>query len=166
MSGYTVTITPAGDQSGPQTTIHVDTASGAARVVELTVRAAGGDGLAPQQLPVIDLAGLIAALTPPTAQAITATEAPPPAGTAAAPATGRTRSRAARGSRGDASRAEASAPARKRVAKARTTESAGPRKSAATRGRRRQAAEATAEPRTGRAYRRMPDQAEVVAAYQ
>jgi hypothetical protein len=165
MSGYTVTIAPAGDLSGPQTTIHVDTTSGAAKVIELTVRAPDGDGLAPQQLPVIDLAGLIAALAPPAAQAITATEAPPeetPAATQTAPA-GRTRGRATRGSRG--SRAEASAPARKRAAKAAAAESAGPRKGA-TRGRRRQAAETSAEPRTGRAYRRMPDQADVVSAWQ
>jgi hypothetical protein len=168
MSGYTVTITPAGDQSGPQTTIEVDTSSGAARVVELTVRAAGGNGLAPQQLPVIDLAGLIAALVPPTAHAITA-ETHTPAATAPAPEaapTSQRRKRAPRGSRTEASRAEAPAAPRKRATKARTTESAGPRKSTSTRGRRRQAAEAAAEPRTGRAYRRMPDQDEVVAAWQ
>jgi hypothetical protein len=170
MSGYTVTITPAGDQSGPQTTIQVDTSSGAARVVELTVRAAGVDGLAPQQLPVIDLAGLIAALVPPTAHAITA-ETHTPAATAPAPApeaepTSQRRTRAPRGSRTEASRAEAPAAPRKRATKARATESAGPRKSTSTRGRRRQAAEAAAEPGSGRAYRRMPDQDEVVAAWQ
>ena len=51
MNGYTVTITAAGDETGPQTTIQVDTSSGAARVVELTVRAANGAGIAPNQLP-------------------------------------------------------------------------------------------------------------------
>ena len=38
MSGYTITITPSDNRSGPQTTVHVDTTSGAARVTELTVR--------------------------------------------------------------------------------------------------------------------------------
>src|SRR5690349_10503342 len=74
MSGYTVTITPSGDQSGPQTTVQVDTTSGSARVTELTVRA-GGNGLSPQELPAIDLALLIAALAPGSAPAITAAPA-------------------------------------------------------------------------------------------
>src|SRR5688572_28151371 len=75
MGGYTVTITPAGDQAGPQTTIQVDTTAGSARVVELTMRAADGNGLAPQELPVIDLAGLIAALAPNSTPALTVAEA-------------------------------------------------------------------------------------------
>src|SRR5688500_5410663 len=77
MSGYTVTITPSGDQSGPQTTVQVDTTSGAARVTELTVKA-GGNGISPQELPVIDLALLVAALAPGSTPAITAAPAPAP----------------------------------------------------------------------------------------
>jgi hypothetical protein len=157
MSGYTVTISPAGDQAGPQTTIHVDTTTGAARVVELTMRAADGNGLAPQQLPVIDLAGLIAALTPgTTVPAITMAETTVAEAPVEAPA------RATRTRRG---RAAAEKPA--------------PRKAAAARGRRRRAAateaaaaeaaatEAAADTvKAGRAYRRMPDQDEVVGAWQ
>jgi hypothetical protein len=152
MSGYTVTITPADDKSGPETTIHVDTTTGSARVIELSVRAADGDGLSPQQLPVIDLVGLIAALAPgKAAPAITAVEAP----------TGRTR-------RGEPATVEATATSARssRSTKGRAAK-ASPKKSTATRPRRRQAAEAaTAAPeRTGRAYRRMPDEKEVLAAW-
>ena len=138
MSGYTVTITPSGGQSGPQTTIQVDTTSGAARVTELTVRA-GGSGLAPQELPVIDLAALVAALAPGSAApALTAAPSAPVATQAAsAPAT--------RGRRGRKAAAEA------------------PKK--ATRGRRRSAAAAEAPAKAGRAYRRMPAQEEVLAAW-
>ncbi|GIJ65994.1 hypothetical protein Voc01_009110 [Virgisporangium ochraceum] len=136
MSGYTVTITPSGGQSGPQTTIQVDTTSGSARVTELTVRA-GGSGLSPQELPVIDLAGLVAALAPGSAPALAAAPAAP--AIADAPAT------PARGRR-----------ARKAAAEA-------PKKS--TRGRRRGAAADEAPAKAGRAYRRMPAQDEVVAAW-
>jgi hypothetical protein len=141
MSGYTVIITPAGDQAGPETTIHVDTTTGAARVVELTVKAADGNGLAPQQLPAIDLAGLVAALAPGDVPAITAGVADAPVVT--------TVERAGRSRR---SRSTAK------------SDKAGPKKSVA-RGRRRAAAKAAEEPKTGRAYRRMPDQDEVVAAW-
>jgi hypothetical protein len=135
MSGYTVTITPSGNQSGPQTTIQVDTASGAARVTELTVKA-GGNGLSAQELPVIDLALLVAALAPGSAPAITAAPAPAPAPAA--------RTRQTRGRR--AARKAAEPPAK------------------ATRGRRRAAATVEA-PKAGRAYRRMPAQDDVVAAW-
>jgi len=140
MSGYTVTITPSGDQSGPQTTVQVDTTSGAARVTELTVKA-GGNGLSPQELPAIDLSLLVAALSPASAPAITAAPAPAPAAAAAAPA-GRTRQ-----ARSRRARKAAEPPAK------------------ATRGRRRAAASAAEAPKAGRAYRRMPAVEEVVAAW-
>ena len=139
MSGYTVTITPSGDQSGPQTTVQVDTTSGAARVTELTVKA-GGNGLSPQELPAIDLSLLVAALSPASAPAITAAAAPEPAA-ATAPA-GRTRQPRSR-----RARKAAEAPAK------------------ATRGRRRAAANAAEAPKAGRAYRRMPAVEEVVAVW-
>lgn len=135
MSGYTVTITPSGDQSGPETTIHVDTTSGAARVTELTVRA-GGNGLSPQELPVIDLAALVAALAPSSAPAITATAASAPAAAAAAPS---------RQPRTRRARKAAEAPAKPT--------------------RRRRAAAATEAPKAGRAYRRMPPTEDMVAAW-
>jgi hypothetical protein len=138
MSGYTVTITPSGDQSGPQTTVQVDTTSGAARVTELTVKA-GGNGLSPQELPVIDLALLVAALAPSSTPAITAAPAATPA-----PAASTARTRQPRGRR---ARKAAEAPAK------------------ATRGRRRAAVAVAEAPKAGRAYRRMPAQDEVVAAW-
>jgi hypothetical protein len=137
MSGYTVTIAPAGGQSGPQTTIQVDTTSGAARVTELTVKA-GGNGLSPQELPVIDLALLVAALAPGSTPAITAAPAAAPAPAAS---TGRTRQ-----ARGRKARKAAEAPAK-------------------ARGGRRRAAAPTEAPKAGRAYRRMPPQEDMVAAW-
>jgi hypothetical protein len=140
MSGYTVTITPSGGQAGPQTTIYVDTTSGAARVTEITTKAADGNGLAPQQMPAIDLAGLVAALAPGAVSAIeTGVEAPAV-----------TAGRATRGRRG------------RGAAKAAKAAKAAPAKSAG-RGRRRKAA--GEEPKAGRAYRRMPEQDQVVAAW-
>lgn len=138
MSGYTVTITPSGDQSGPETTIQVDTTSGAARVTELTVKA-GGNGLSPQELPAIDLALLVTALTPGSTPAITAAPSAAPA-----PAASTARTRQPRGRR---PRKAAEAPAK------------------ATRGRRRGTASAAEAPKGGRAYRRMPAQDDVVAAW-
>ena len=138
MSGYTVTITPSGGQSGPQTTIQVDTTSGAARVTELTVRASGS-GLSPTELPVIDLAGLVAALAPGSAPALTAAAPAAAVAAEAAPAP------ATRGRRGRKPAAEA------------------PKK--ATRGGRRRAAAEEAPAKAGRAYRRMPAQDEVLAAW-
>jgi hypothetical protein len=90
MNGYTVTVTPSDGRPGPQTTIHVDTIDGVTRVTELTVRG-NGNGLSTQELPVIDVAGLLAALTP------AATTAPAAPGTPAArtPRDRRTRTTAA-----------------------------------------------------------------------
>jgi hypothetical protein len=129
VSGYTVTITPSGGQSGPQATIHVDTTGGTARVTELTVRPSG-NGLSPGELPQIDYAGLVAALNP------TATVS------ASAPAGDRPRRR--RGRQAAAAKATATK---------------------ATRTRRR-AADTAATPKAARAYRRMPEPDQVVAAWQ
>jgi hypothetical protein len=141
VSGYTVTITPSGGRSGPQTTIHVETANGTPRVTELTVR---GDrrGVSAPDLPAIDFAGLVAALSP----------APAPTETApAATGGGQPRGRRTR------KPATAKAAARKTAAT----------KTAATKvTRRRRRAADTDTPAAGRAYRRMPDQDEVVAAWQ
>src|SRR3954447_25944305 len=92
MSGYTVTITTHGAQAGSQTTIEVDTATGAPRITELTVRPADGSGLSPEQLPMVDLPALILALTPPATQAIAAAPVTETAAITAAPAA-RTRGR-------------------------------------------------------------------------
>jgi hypothetical protein len=123
VSGYTVTVTPAGGQAGPQATIHVDTTDGTARVTELTVRP-NGNGLAAGELPSIDYAGLVAALNP--------------GGIAPAP------QRRRRGRQPVAVKSTAAK---------------------ATRARRR-AADTAAAPKAARAYRRMPEQDEVVSAWQ
>jgi hypothetical protein len=137
--GYTITITPNDGESGAQTTIRVDTASGAPRIVEMTIRASQGNGLSQQQVQALDLDRLISALGASVAEAPAAAA---PAAAAPAPAS-------RRGTRGGA--------AKRTGRKAQT---------GGGRGRRSRAAqESTAEGRTGRAYRRMPDADEVVAAY-
>src|SRR5690349_11438444 len=80
VAGYTITIAPSDDEAGPQTTIRVDTASGSARITELTVRAVDGSGLSAQQLPALNLEQLIAAVTPSAQAAIVAppTDTPVP----------------------------------------------------------------------------------------
>jgi hypothetical protein len=160
VAGYTITITPNDEEVGPLTTIRVDTASGNARVTELTVRAAEGGGLSPQQLPVVNLEQLIAALVPPAPAAITATPSPtepPPAHTEPpaaevseeSPVPPAPSARIGRPTR--AKRAERKAPAKK----------------APSRTRRAKADTATAaQPTNGRrAYRRMPEAVDVLAAY-
>lgn len=138
MRGYTVTITPSGDRSGRKTTIQVDTTSGAAQVTELTFKS-GGNGLSPQEIPVIDFALLVSALAPNATPAIASTPA-----AASAPAASRSRAHQPRGRR---ARPVVQEPAK------------------ATRGRRRAAAKAAEQPTAGRAYRRMPAPDDVVAAW-
>src|SRR4051812_49670543 len=55
VAGYTITIAPTDNEAGPQTTVRVDTSSGSPRITELTVRATGGGGLGPHQLPPVNL---------------------------------------------------------------------------------------------------------------
>lgn len=66
MSRFVITITPdtagADDPASAQTTVRVDTSTGQTRITELTVRAADGGGLAPSDLPAVDLELLIRAL--------------------------------------------------------------------------------------------------------
>ncbi|BCB74621.1 hypothetical protein GCM10022251_75210 [Phytohabitans flavus] len=67
MSRFVITITPddaaAGGADSAYTTVRVDTSTGQARITELTVRAQTDGGLAPTDLPPIDLGLLITALT-------------------------------------------------------------------------------------------------------
>jgi hypothetical protein len=90
VAGYTITIAPTDDETGAQTTIRVDTASGTTRITELTVRAVDGGGLSAQQLPSLNLDQLIAALAPPVTTAITAapTASEPASASAGAPEPG------------------------------------------------------------------------------
>jgi hypothetical protein len=148
VAGFTITITPNDGDTGAQTTIRVDTTKAGAVVTELTVRAPEGGGLGSNQLPVIDFAQLIAALTPPRQTAIAGTAAPrahvTPAQAAAEAPAGRRN-----GTTGRAKAAGRKAPAQK-----------------ATRARTRANKTTTRETANGRrAYRRMPDAAEVAAAY-
>ena len=156
---------------------------------ELTVRAAEGGGLAPADLPTVDLDLLVRALTAPPAptaalpgadpatktHAASGADAPIPAPTTSVDASGsapahaatvrpaRTKAatKATRHGAGAAntSSGSASSSTNSRRAGKMTTG----RKSAATRTSTRAAAASTGE--GGRAYRRMPDAAEVLAAY-
>ncbi|MGN9913803.1 helix-turn-helix domain-containing protein [Phytohabitans sp. LJ34] len=76
MSRYVITITPDNDGAAgaatAHTTVRVDISTGQTRITELTVRAASGGGLAPADLPPVDLDLLVRALAAPT-------PTPPPA---------------------------------------------------------------------------------------
>jgi hypothetical protein len=151
VAGYTITIAPTDDETGAETTIRVDTSSGDARITELTVRAADGGGLLPQQLPAVNLAELIAALAP-SAPAIAAAPAAQPEATHTAEA--------------DAGVSEPTpqpaAPTRARSARKKVAKKAPAR----TRQAKAEQAAAAAQPANGRrAYRRMPESSEVLDAY-
>lgn len=83
MSRFVITIAPdnadADRTASAQTTVRVDTSSGQTRITELTVRAADGGGLAPADLPAVDLELLIRALAaPPAVRPLPATDASAP----------------------------------------------------------------------------------------
>jgi hypothetical protein len=194
VSRFVITITPdnadANDAVSAQTTVRVDTSTGHTRITELTVRAADGGGLAPADLPALDLDLLIRALAapsairmlPPTdtqaavvhlaspgemAEAVEPSEvAAEPSGpvrgravkrAAARKAPGRTAKKAARKAAGgrEAGSTEEATRAGRKATRAKAT-------GARATGRARKAV--TGEPTT-RAYRRMPDPTEVLAAY-
>jgi hypothetical protein len=141
---YVITITPdtadAAGAASAQTTVRVDTSSGQTRITELTVRAADSGGLAPADLPAVDLDLLIRALAAPASSPAldsTVVHLEPPA---EQPAVAR------RGGRKAAGRKAAKKTARKAVK--------------AARGRK-----AASGDREVRAYRRMPDPDEVLTAY-
>jgi hypothetical protein len=212
VSRFVITITPDNADAGASnTTVRVDTSSGQARITELTVRAADGGGLAPADLPAVDLDLLIRALAAPSAvQALTASETAPtdlrsavaasttpvehvesaPAATVEpiaaeerAPTTGRRGRKATTARKSTAKKVAAkkatprkSAAAKntttaKKATKAarRTAADAGAEATAATRVTGRRAAstgrKATGDRTDVRAYRRMPEPDEVMAAY-
>jgi len=166
--GYTITITPFDDETAPQTVIRVDVSSGEARIVELSVRAADGSSLSPSQLPAVNLDQMIAAVNLGQQAALGAAPA-------AAPAARQARQRRAAGGRRSATstraaRSDAQPPSRSRQARSTQTRAgqtrAAPTRSAQARAAQARAAKAAEQPaRTGRAYRRMPDAEELVAAY-
>jgi hypothetical protein len=77
VASFTITVTPD-DGAGAQTTIRVKTAPGSTRITELTVKAASGGGLSPDELSAVDLDALIAAVAPTGTTTLTAlpTEVP------------------------------------------------------------------------------------------
>jgi hypothetical protein len=147
MSRYVISITRddgTATADTAHTTVRVDTSTGQTRITEVNIRSANSGGLAPDDLPPLDLELLVRALTVQTHPQALLTE-PHVADEAALVATedgaasrrGRGRRRAAGRTRGRA--------AKKQAAKA---------------TRRRARAEGA------RPYRRMPDAAEVLAAYE
>jgi hypothetical protein len=138
--------------AGAHTTVRVDTSSGHARITELTVRAGDGGGLAPADLPALDLDLLIRALAAPIPTPLVAADAalderPSPTVSAGARRGGRPPRTASKDVRKTAKKAGRKAA--KKAAKAGTA-----------------AKKAAPGEREGRrAYRRMPDPETVLAAY-
>jgi hypothetical protein len=165
VSKYIITIAPDdGIQAdAAQTTVRIDTSTGQTLITELTVRAADGGGLAPADLPPIDLDLLVRALTA-SAPALTLPSeenrpavALPAAGADEASTAEPDGSRARRGRGGRRRAATTRGRAGRRTAKA--------AKQTSSRTTRRRAARASASEGT-RPYRRMPDPDEVIAAYE
>jgi hypothetical protein len=140
---YTITITP---DNGAQTTVHVDASGSTPRITTLAVQAQDGSGLAPGQLPAVDLELLLRAVTPTgkgrEASASTVTEEAAPA----------RRTRGARAGRGSGRRGSPTKPAR--GAKATFTSEKAAKATRRSAPSRRAAADSTSG---GRAYRRTPD---------
>jgi hypothetical protein len=181
VAGYTITITPNDDEAGAHTTIRVDTTSGSARITELTVRAAEGGAIFPQQLPVLNLDQLIAALVPPVTTAITAMPSSPQQAPAQQ-APGRRVSTQQAPVQAAVSEPElevarespetpqsTTSPARTgRPSRGKKAGTTAPAKRASSRSRQTKAEKmaATAHSTSGRrAYRRMPEPGDVLAAY-
>jgi hypothetical protein len=202
VSRFVITITPenanSDDAASAQTTVRVDTSTGHTRITELTVRAADGGGLAPEDLPAVDLDLLIRALGARSAiralptdseaedsvavvhlptptelaeQVEPAEVAAEPTGTA--PAGGTTRAtggrRAAKRAAGRAAigRARGGRAAKKAAERAPAGTESGTRtgrKASGTAAAARRKA-AAGEERQTRAYRRMPEPAEVLDVY-
>jgi hypothetical protein len=185
VAGYTITITPNDNEAGAHTTIRVDTTSGSARITELTVRAGEGGAIFPQQLPALNLDQLIAALVPPATTAITAMSGPTEQAVteqAAVQQAATEQAAAPAATLADVSAPEVevvrkspempqstASPVRAgRPSRAKKAGPTAPAKKAPTRSRQTKAerAAATAQSTSDRrAYRRMPEPADVLAAY-
>ncbi len=152
MSRYIITITPdlPNGSAGAQTTVTVEVSSGGARVQELLVRSADDRGLLSAELPSIDYGLLVRALN--GGADSTGAESDTTSTVAATPS--RRRGRAA------GTAAAAAAASKKTAPQARTRGNA---RSAVKRTTRRASAETAGGER---AYRRMPEPDEVLAAYQ
>ncbi|MDQ7906495.1 hypothetical protein RB614_18435 [Phytohabitans sp. ZYX-F-186] len=141
MSRYVITITPDNDGAAgaatAHTTVRVDTSTGQTRITELTVRAASGGGLAPADLPPVDLDLLVRAL---------AGSAPPPA----LPPVPE-----------PVEEEEVAPPPRRRPRKTAAKKAT----AKATRAAAKKATKRAAESTGTRAYRRMPEAEEVMEVY-
>lgn len=142
MSRYVITITPDNEGAAradtAHTTVRVDISTGQTRITELTVRAASGGGLAPADLPPVDLDLLVRALAAPTAPAALPPVAEP------------------------VEAAEDVAPAPRRRPR-KTAAKKAPAKAAKSTARK--ATKRAAENTGTRAYRRMPEPDEVMGVY-
>jgi hypothetical protein len=195
MSRFVITIAPdntaAGGSDNAYTTVRVDTSTGRARITELTVRAATDGGLAPTDLPPIDLGLLIRALTvagqpqalptaaqvpTPTSAADRVAEPPGPHVATAAPISAEPPNAAPRRrARKAADAAAQTAPAKKATARKPVARKAPAKKATAvkkTTGAKSTAKAAsrrapTPAPATTapRAYRRMPEPEQVMDVY-
>jgi hypothetical protein len=189
VAGYTITIM-SNDETAAQTTIRVGTASGSARITELTVRAAEGGGIFPRQLPALNLDQLIAALVPsaPTALASSDDSEPASASVGSLPAESLPAEPATSESAAveqvsapesvlvpeasdepvETPQLSASASARgARSSRAKKAARTAPAKKAPARSRQTKAEKtaATQSPNGRRAYRRMPEANELLSAY-
>jgi hypothetical protein len=142
VSRYVITITPDNDGAAgaatAHTTVRVDISTGQTRITELTVRSASGGGLAPADLPPVDLDLLVRALAAP---------AQPPALPAAAQA---------------AEPVEDVEPAPRRRPRKTTAKKAAAK---TTRSAAKKATKRAAESTGTRAYRRMPEPDQVMDVY-
>jgi hypothetical protein len=187
VSRYLITIAP--DNGGPggdsaHTTVRIDTSTGRTRITELTVRSASSGGLAPSDLPAIDMDLLIRALTataPPlphavepatlasagvAARADAATPEPASAAPAAAPPRRRGRKTAAKKA-APAKKATARKSAGRKAAAGKATAAKKATVAKTTKAASRRVPATTAPEAAGtRAYRRMPDPEQVMDVYQ
>jgi hypothetical protein len=142
VSRYVITITPDNDGAAgaatAHTTVRVDISTGQTRITELTVRAASGGGLAPADLPPVDLDLLVRALAAPAPP-----QALPPVPEPAEPV-------------------EEIAPAPRRRARKTAVKKATAR---ATKTTAKKATKRTADSAGTRAYRRMPEPDQVMDVY-
>ncbi|MGC9670790.1 hypothetical protein ACNTMW_30110 [Planosporangium sp. 12N6] len=183
MAGYTITIT-SNDEVGAQTTIRVETAAGSPRITELTVRAADGGAIFPEKLPALSLDQLIAALVPsgvpagatapdptPSAPTTKASGTELPAGPASEPLPASEAVPADEPEPVAAPADEVETPAAPVESPARTARSTRAKKTRTAPAKKapahpRQTKADSAQTANGRrAYRRMPDSTELLAAY-
>lgn len=184
MSRYVITITDddSTTAAAAATTVRIDTSSGQTRVTELTVRAADSGGLAPGDLPPVDLDLLVRALAapgpalPPAAD----THAPAPIETTSPPAAEHTvdaeqettTSPDPQTDQEPTANSGRRSPGRKTASRARAGR--GGTAAKATTSTKRSTGKTAGHSTTGtqrsrdtsRPYRRMPDATEVIAAYQ